>query len=60
VADGQILAVPAANGVAVTGPRAPVRAGSPAVLNVDIDRLQFFDRDTHRAIAGRSAASEPA
>jgi multiple sugar transport system ATP-binding protein len=60
VADGQILAVPAANGVAVTGPRAPVRAGSPAVLDVDVDRLHFFDPDTHRAIAGRRTAPGPA
>jgi multiple sugar transport system ATP-binding protein len=59
VADGQILAVPAANGVAVTGPRAPVRAGSPAVLDVDVDRLHFFDPDTHRAIAGRRTAPGP-
>ena len=55
VADGQILAVPAANGVAVTSPRVPVRAGSPAVLDVDVDRLHFFDPDTHQAIAGRTA-----
>ena len=41
----------------MTGPRAPVRAGSPAVLDVDIDRLHFFDPDTHLAIAGRSAES---
>jgi multiple sugar transport system ATP-binding protein len=60
VADGQILAVPAANGVAVTGPHAPVRAGSPAVLDVDVDRLHFFDPDTHRAIAGRRTAPGPA
>jgi multiple sugar transport system ATP-binding protein len=55
VAHGQILAVPAANGVAVTSPRVPVRAGSPAALDVDVDRLHFFDPDTHQAIAGWGA-----
>ena len=51
VGEGGMLATPVANGVAVTPPRAPVRAGSRAVFSVDVDALHFFDPDTHRAIA---------
>jgi hypothetical protein len=57
VGEGGMLATPAANGVAVTPPRAPVRAGSRAVFSVDVDALHFFDPDTHRAIARAARAA---
>jgi multiple sugar transport system ATP-binding protein len=50
VAEGGILAAPAANGVAVTPPRVPVRAGDRVRFTVDPEALYFFDPDTHLAI----------
>ena len=50
VAEGEILAAPAANGVAVTPPRVPVRAGDRVRFTVDPEALYFFDPDTHLAI----------
>jgi multiple sugar transport system ATP-binding protein len=50
VAEGEILAAPVANGVAVTPPRAPVSAGSRTVLRVDPEQLHFFDPDTGVAV----------
>jgi multiple sugar transport system ATP-binding protein len=50
VAEGEILAAPVANGVAVTPPRLPVRAGDRVRFTVDYEALHFFDPDTHLAI----------
>jgi multiple sugar transport system ATP-binding protein len=50
VAEGEILATPAANGVAVTPPRLVVRAGDRVRFTVDPEALYFFDPDTHLAI----------
>ena len=50
VAEGEIMAATAANGVAVTGPRVPVRAGSRVTFGVDLEQLYFFDPDTREAI----------
>jgi multiple sugar transport system ATP-binding protein len=50
VAEGEILAAPAANGVAVTPPRLVVRAGDRVRFTVDPEALYFFDPDTHLAI----------
>jgi ABC-type sugar transport system ATPase subunit len=51
VAEGEILAAPVANGVAVTPPRMAVRAGDRLRFAVDPAALHFFDPDTHLAIA---------
>jgi multiple sugar transport system ATP-binding protein len=50
VVAGGILATRAANGVAVTPPRVPVRAGDRVRFTVDPAALYFFDPDTHLAI----------
>jgi multiple sugar transport system ATP-binding protein len=50
VSEGEILAAPGANGVAVTAPRAAIRGGDRVRFAVDPGVLQFFDPDTHRAI----------
>ena len=49
VGEGEILAAPLANGVAVTAPRVAVRAGDRVRFAVD-PALHFFDPDTHLAI----------
>jgi multiple sugar transport system ATP-binding protein len=58
VAEGEIMAASAANGVAVTGPRVTISPGSRAVFDVDAQRLHFFDPDTHLAIASRTTTRD--
>jgi multiple sugar transport system ATP-binding protein len=50
VAEGEILAAPVANGIAVTTTRVVVRAGERVRFGVDPGLLHFFDPDTHLAI----------
>jgi multiple sugar transport system ATP-binding protein len=52
VAEGEILAAPMANGVAVSTPRVAVRAGDRVRFGVDPGLLYFFDPDTHLAVGG--------
>jgi hypothetical protein len=48
------MAATAANGVAVTSPRVTISPGSRVVFDVDVERLHFFDPDTHLTIASRT------
>jgi hypothetical protein len=48
--EGEIVAAAAASGVARVDPRSAVRPHAPAVLQVDIERLHFFDPATGAAI----------
>ncbi len=50
LAEGEIMDTPVANGIAVTGPRTPARAGSRITFGVDPGQLHFFDPDTREAI----------
>jgi multiple sugar transport system ATP-binding protein len=50
VAEGEIMAVSAANGVARAGAHAAVRPGETATFTVDAGRLHFFDPDTGNAV----------
>jgi multiple sugar transport system ATP-binding protein len=48
---GEIVAATVASGVARVDPRATIRARTPAVLAVDVERLHFFDPATGTAIS---------
>ena len=48
---GEIVAATVASGVARVDPRATIRAHTPAVLAVDVERLHFFDPATGTAIS---------
>ena len=48
--EGEIVAAAVAGGVARVDPRAAVRPHAPAVLEVDVERLHFFDPATGAAI----------
>ena len=50
VAEGEIMAAPAANGVARADARTPVRPGETATFTVDAARLHFFDPGTGAAV----------
>jgi len=50
VAEGEIMAAQAANGVARLGAHTPVRPGETATFAVDATRLHFFDPDAGTAI----------
>ena len=48
--EGEIVAAAVASGVARVDPRATIRPHAPAVLQVDVERLHFFDPATGAAI----------